>query len=91
MLFMSLLRAKGFTSPQIITCYIRASDPLKNRNLKINRPNHLHFHVSIVNFVFTRESETSIIIIIYVSGTYIHVPPTKLKVYNMTHVHSDCI
>lgn len=61
MLFMSLLRAKGFTSPQIITCYIRASDPLKNRNLKINRPNHLHFHVSIVNFVFTRESETSII------------------------------
>lgn len=45
MLFMSLLRAKGFTSPQIITCYIRASDPLKNRNLKINRPNHLHFHL----------------------------------------------
>lgn len=87
MLFMSLLRAIGFTSPQIITCYIRASDPLKNRNLKINRPNHLHFHVSIVNFVFTRESETSIIIIIYVSGTYIHVPPSKLKVYNMTHVH----
>lgn len=87
MLFMSLLRAKGFTSPQIITCYIKASDPLKNRNLKINRPNRLHFHVSIVNFVFTRESETSIIIIIYVSGTYIHVPPSKLKVYNMTHVH----